>query len=331
MIRHNCPTLGEEEKLAASRVIESRWLAQGIETSSLEDEFCEYLGLPAGHAVALSSGTAALFVALKVLDAGNKSVAYPAYACSALRNATAMAGGKEVLLDILAGTPNLDLDEAAKNRPDILIAPHLFGIPSKIPHLPGIRVIEDCAQSLGAKVEDIPVGLQGDIGIHSFYVSKLMTSGGQGGMLVSKDRSVADAARDYREFDCRRDRVPRFNFQMTDLQAAIGRVQLGKLPSFLQRREEIFSRYRQAGLDLLDSGFSPVRYRAVLKTEHPSSVIEALAKRNIRAIVPIEDWEILGEGFPNALSLSRTSVSLPIYPSLSLDALDSVIEGVLPA
>lgn len=323
MIPHNSPTCDAEEAQAASNVIYSGWLAQGPEVEAFENEVCAFLGLPPGHAVALSSGTAALFMALWVLGAKGKRVAFPVYACSALRNAVAMAGGQEVLLDVSAGTPNIDPAEARRVAPGILIAPHMYGLPIDLSACGDIPVIEDCAQCLGGKVRSMATGLQGVVGIFSFYVTKLITSGGQGGMLVSRDRQLVDQVRDYREFDCRRDRQHRFNFQMTDLQAAIGRAQLRKLPFFLERRARLFRIYKEAGFDLLDipaasTELEAIRYRAVVKTNAPESIIKALAQNKIRAIVPIEDWELLGEesAYPNALRLTKTTVSLPLFPTL---------------
>lgn len=335
MIPHNRPSLGDEEKLGAARVLDSGWLAQGTEVEAFENELCGFMGLPAGHAVALSSGTAALFMSLWVLGAQGRAVAFPVYACSALRNAVIMAGGQEILLDVASDSPNLVSADLTKCDAEIAIVPHMFGLPVDLSGLANVEVIEDCAQAIGAKVNGMLAGLQGKVGIFSFYATKLMTSGGQGGMLVSRDKALVDSVRDYRDFDCRRDRKPRFNFQMTDLQAAVGRAQLRKLPSFLARREELFGRYQQAGLPLLDAHGKavPIRYRAVLKTDRPRQVIDALAEKGIKSIVPVEDWELLGEGevFPNALKLSRQSVSLPLYPTLPDEAVEAIIDGVQAA
>lgn len=319
MIPHNRPTLGAAEEAAAAAVLRSGWLAQGAEVEAFENELCASVGLPAGHAVAVSSGTAALFLALEVLGARGKAVAFPAYVCSALRHAAAMAGAKEKLLDCAPGSPNAD---AATADAPLAILPHMFGIPCDLKKARGV-IIEDCAQSLGGSIG-------GKISIFSFYATKLITSGGQGGMLVSADAALVDAARDYRQFDGRRDHKARFNFQMTDLQAAVGRAQLKRLPEFLKRREEIFQRYKTAGLDLLDGPKGTVRYRAVLKTDKPAKVLEALAAADIKAIVPVEDWELLGEpkNFPNAAALSRSTVSLPCYPSLTDSEVDSVLAAV---
>ena len=107
---------------------------------------------------------------------------------------------------------------------------------------------------------------------------------------------------------------------MTDLQAAIGREQLKKLPSFVARRAEIFELYEAAGFNLVDAAVDgePVRYRTVLRMQNPHSVIEALARNGITAIVPVEDWELLAEAaeFPHARHFTHHTVSLPTYPLL---------------
>jgi perosamine synthetase len=332
MIPHSRPTLGLEEQRAAGRVLASGWIAQGREVEAFENEHCGYLGLPEGHAVAVSSGTAALFLALWILDAQGSTVACPVYACSALVNAIRLAGALPHFVDTAADSPNIDPSRLARATAGISIIPHMFGMPVDISAATknGVVVIEDCAQALGASFAGAPVGVNGQVGIFSFYATKMITAGGQGGMLVSRDRGLADAARDYRQFDGRHDRKPRFNFQMTDLQAAIGRVQLRKLPSFVARRDEIFARYRAAGFDLLDEKTRgvPVRYRSIVRTQSPRAIIDKLAKYDIKAIVPVEDRELLGaaDQYPNAAAMTRTTVSLPTYPLLSDEELSRILD-----
>ena len=207
----------------------------------------------------------------------------------------------------------------------------MYGIPIEIENY-GNPIIEDCCQALGAKINDQLVGLKGEIGIFSFFATKLMTSGGQGGMLISKNKEYVDAARDYREFDLRNDTKKRFNFQMTDLQAAIGREQLRKLPSFLKRRNEIFNMYKNEGLELLDvddKKINPVRYRAIIKTSKPNEIIKSLDSVDVKAIVPTEDWELLGQKslFPNGLKLSKETVSIPLYPSLTNSEINVILSA----
>ncbi len=334
MIAHNKPTFGVDEQRVAASIIKSGWVAQGLEVENFEREFCSYLGLPAGHAVALSSGTAALYLALRVLGVRDRGVDVPAYACSSLRHAVAMAGGREILSDTAENSPNADTNELNASDSDFSIIAHMYGLPLNIRGLKK-HVIEDCAQALGASVNNIKVGLKGDIGIYSFYATKLITSGGQGGMLVSRYKKYTDAARDFREFDCRKNFKPRFNLQMTDLQAAIGRVQLKRLPGFLDRREQIYNKYKSAGLNLLDipsssGNLSPVRFRAVMRVANPEKCIATLKRAGVDAIVPILDWELPGRGrrFPRALMLSRSTVSLPVYPSLSDTEVNRIIKAL---
>lgn len=324
MIPHNLPTLGLEEQAAVARVLASGWVAEGPEVKAFENELSHFFGLPDGHAIAVSSGSAALFLALWALDAANQRVGLPVYACAALRNAVGLAGGESVYLDCEKDGPNVDASAALQAGIEILIAPSMFGIPIDFPYTSKFKVVEDLAQSLGATVAGERIGLRGEIGICSFYATKLMTSGGQGGALISRDRALIEKVRDYREFDCRDDSKLRFNFQMTDLQAAVGRSQLGKLPTFLEQRERLFDIYREAGLELLGAITSvasqPVRYRAVMRCNEPKRLIEKLLENDIRAIVPVERWELLDapEKHPEAESLTRSTVSLPLYPALDI-------------
>ena len=333
MIKHNKPTMGIKEEEAVIRVLRSSCLVGGNETEQFENEFCNFVGLPKGHAVAVSSGTAALYLALWVLEGDKKIISFPGYVCSALRNATNMIGGNEEIIDIKKESPNIKFEEIKKES--IVIAPHMYGIPVDITKIKNNNIIEDCAQSLGAKINGISVGLHGNAGIFSFYATKLITSGGHGGMYVSKNKKLVDRVRDYREFDYRHDQKKRFNFQMTEIQAAIGREQLKKLPKFLERREEIFQKYKKNGLELLDvernqNHISPVRYRAVIKTEEPNKIIKSLESVGVKAIVPTEDWELLGkhELMPNAVELSRKTVSLPIYPTLTDEEIDIILSAI---
>lgn len=322
MIPHSQPTLGADEQHAVARVIASGWVAQGEEVAAFEDELCQFLDLPAGHTVAVSSGTSALYLALWVLGAKGMRVGLPVYACAALRNAVGMIQGRPVYLDCEPNSPNVSFAAAQNANIDILISPSMYGIPAVPGSDRGYKLIEDLAQALGAAIDGTKLGHFGEVAICSFYATKLITSGGQGGAVVSRDKTLIDAVRDYRQFDCREDSKLRFNFQMTDLQAAVGRVQLKKLPEFLSKRQELFEMYRQKGLTLLgvdEQKYEPVRYRAVLQCNDSSSLQETLLDHNIEAIVPIETWELLAEPrrYPISKALTESTLSLPLYPSLT--------------
>ena len=321
MIPHNRPTLGIEESKAVERVILSGNVAQGEEVRKFENEFCSFMGLPNGHAIVVSSGTSALFLALWVLNARNKKIIFPGYVCSALHHAVKMIGGEEVFIDTSPNSPNISINKINQSNADISIIPHMFGIPIDFNKLEKTIAIEDCCQALGAKIKGKLVGLQSKIGIFSFYATKLMTTGGQGGMLISKEKKIIEEVRNFLDCDAMRNNQQKFNFKMTDMQAAIGRVQLKKLPKFLARRQEIFSMYKNANIELVDIpekdtlDIFPVRYRAIMKTKEPNKIVNHLNLHDIKAMIPMEGW-IDESNFPNAFKLTKKYVSLPIYPTL---------------
>tara|TARA_B100000989_G_scaffold50276_1_gene33238 strand:+ start:15506 stop:16525 length:1020 start_codon:yes stop_codon:yes gene_type:complete len=333
MILHNKPFLGSEEKKAVFKVLSSQRVSQGEEVLNFENDLCNFFGLPEGHAVVVSSGSSALFLALWALKGKGKKVGFPVYSCAALRNAVGMLGSEEVFLDCAEDSPNINFNEAEKKGIDILMAPSMFGIPIELPNKRNYQVIEDLAQSFGAKVEGELIGLRGEVGICSFYATKMFTSGGQGGAIISKDKKLIDNIRDYREFDCRDDTKLRFNFQMTDLQAAIGRVQLKKLPVFIKQREKWFNIYKDFNLNLIESknkNYTPVRYRIVHQCTNPHEVIESLSKKNIKAIIPIEEKELLDKSkkYFFALKLAHSTVSLPAHLALSENQIRKIAEIV---
>jgi len=334
MIPHNKPTLGAREISAMERVINSGWVAQGREVSKFEDEISYFLDIDQGHTVLVSSGTAALFLALWVLKSKGSRVGVPVYSCSALRNAVEMAGATPIYLDCAEGSPNLDLNTKQLSTIEILIAPSIYGIPINLKQTANYKIIEDLAQAFGAEENGQHIGLRGELGITSFYATKLLTSGGQGGAIFSKNKNLIDAIKDYREFDNRRDEKTRFNFQMTDIQAAIGREQLKQFKDFKEKRDSIFLAYKSAGLELLDGDddkHTPVRYRAVLKTGQPNEIIKQLNNHKIKAIIPIEKDELLNnpDNYINAKKLSENTVSLPIYPNLDVNVINKISNTVM--
>lgn len=324
MIPHNKLTLGKDEKDNIVKVISSGWIAQGSEVERFENEVCKFLKLPKAHAVAVSSCSMAMFVALTVLGVKNKTIGMPVYVSRVLRGAAFSAGGKERLYDINKNDPNINMNEVLKNPPNILLVPHMYGIPVDLSHYRKSIVIENCAHSLGATVNKLQTGTQCDLGVLSFQATKLISSGGMGGMIVSKNKAFIKKARNYRDFDESRKHEPNLNVKMSDVSASFGRAQLKKLKSFLGKRDKIFKIYDDAGLNLLGNKLSktinPVRYRAVLKTKNPKRIINHLKSKGVQSIVPIEKWELLSKNkkYKNAIEMTNSTISLPIYPSLSL-------------
>ena len=162
---------------AAAQVIRTCALGPGPEVSQLENEFCRFIGLPSGHAVAVSSGTVALYLALWALEAKDKIVAMPVYASASLRSAAHLVGAREHLVDIADGSVHIDLAAATGSGADIGVVPHMFGMPASIVALKNLKIIEDCGESLGAKIGDTYVGLLGEIGVYSLAATNIITSG----------------------------------------------------------------------------------------------------------------------------------------------------------
>ena len=328
MIPHNRPTLGKSEILSTKKEIESGLISQGDQVKCFESELANILGINSENVVCVSSGSAAVYIALRMIFKKNNSkykIGIPSYSCSSLWHSAKMVGGEPTIIDSKEHSANIDINSLANKNLNVAIVPHMFGLPVEISKDQfSFPIIEDCAQALGARINDEPVGLQTDIGIFSFYATKIITSGGQGGALISKNTEIAESARDFRDFDFKSINNERFNFQMTDLQASIGRIQLLQLNNFIKKREKLFQYYKKFGIELIGSSLElksklkPVRYRAVKKIKNPKKMIKYLEKNNVRSIVPINDWELLGDKktAPLAYDFSKNTISLPLYPSL---------------
>lgn len=336
MIPHNRPSLGQEEITAVQEVISSGWIASGEKVKQFEQAFADYVG--AKHAIAVNSGTAALYIALEILDM-QYEIRIPTYSCSALFNAILMTDAFPKIVDIEKSDFNTKyIHDCAFDKSIGHILVHTFGVPQKI-----IRkykyplIIEDCSQALGSFIDGQHVGLQGDIGIFSFGPSKMITTG-SGGMLVTNNKDLADKAREFLDYA---KHIPAFNFAMNDLQAAMGIEQLKKLPEFLRKRKEMAFEYtticiskgwnRQVSnfVNFVDRNW----YRFVIIDECVDRLKQHLADNGITAIVPIEQRELLHNmlgldagNYKNAEWVSAHTLSLPIYPDLIDSGFEKVIE-----
>jgi perosamine synthetase len=345
MIPHNKPTLGKEESDAIARIVDSAWVAEGKEVAQFESAFSTYLGMSEGNAVAVSSGTSALYLALHALGVKEGSeVILPTYTCSAILNAINMTGATAIIVDIDEKNLNLSFDDTKKKMTDktaAIIVTHTFGIPIDVrPFMElGVPVIEDCAQALGARVGGELVGTFGTIATFSFYASKVMTTG-YGGMVVSRDSKLIDAIRDYRAFDGRETYTPRFNFHLSDINAAMGIVQLGKLEQFLKRRRAIADLYKKLlpDLDIMPTSTdtsSANFYRILLHTPRAAELKAHLESNGVASILPIEQFELLHRylgqdpgAYPAGEHIASSLLSLPAYPSLSDGEVETIAQHI---
>jgi dTDP-4-amino-4,6-dideoxygalactose transaminase len=328
MIPHSRPTLDQDEVDAVARVLMSGQVAQGEEVHRFERTLASLVG--AGDAVAVSSGTAALHLALLALEIGaGDEVVIPSFVCPALLNAIGYVGAVPVPADIDGETFNIDVRDlkrrlTAKTR--AVIVPHMFGLPADIREIValGVPVIEDCAQSLGSSHRGAPAGSFGILSVFSFYATKVICTG-EGGMIAAGDLRLIDKIRDLRDYDEKEDGRLRYNYKLTDLQAAMGVVQLGRLPAFIGRRRAIARQYDEflreypVSLPVRPQDREQIHYRYVLRTERLQGLLDAGIEAGISYRRPVFKplHQYLGlAGFPATEGAFRRAVSLPLYPAL---------------
>jgi dTDP-4-amino-4,6-dideoxygalactose transaminase len=320
--------------------VRSGQLAQGPEVAALERDLAARLQVEA--AAVVSSGTAALELALRALDVGaGHDVLIPTYVCDALHHAVTRCGARPVLVDADPETLSLspkDAEARLTPRTRAVIVPHAFGLAVDLAPLAalGVPVIEDCAQALGAEIDGRPAGAAGALAVCSFYATKLIAAG-EGGAVAGAAALVA-RVREARDYDERERLVPRMNAKLTDMQAALARSQLDRLDAFVARRRAIAARYRArlAGPDCrvpADAGRRHVYHRFVVGLERdPAAVQAALAARGVAARRPVfrPAHRALGcAGYPEADRLWSTTLSIPCYPALGDAEVDQVTDALL--
>jgi perosamine synthetase len=340
LIPHSRPHVSDEDAEAVARVVRGGQLAQGPEVEAFEREVAERVGVLA--AAAVSSGTAALELALRALDVGiGTEVIVPSYACDAIYHAVTRCGARPVLADADPATLTMSAIDAKRRlspRTRALVVPHAFGLAVDLGSFEnlGVPIVEDCAQALGARVGARAAGSQGRLAVCSFYATKLLATG-EGGMVLGPADLVA-RVRDGRDYDERRDLVPRLNAKLTDMQAALGRSQLRRLDAFIARRRAIAAEYRRrlatsACRPPADAGDAHVYHRFVVEVDVPvPSVLTALQDRGVTARRPVFRplHRALGlTGYAETERLWNACVSVPCYPALTDDEVETVAAALV--
>ncbi len=339
-IPHSRPTLGEEEVKAVAQVIESGNIAEGEVVQRFERAFAEKIGVR--QAVAVSSGTAALHLTLLAMGIGpDDEVIIPSYVCTALLHAVQYVGARPILAEIDPVTCNIDPDDAQKRittRTQAIIVPHMFGLAANLDKLLklDVPIIEDCAQAVGGTYRKKPLGTFGDAAIFSFYATKMMATG-EGGMVTSNSTEIIERVRDLKTYDQKKSDQVRYNYKMTDVQAALGEMQLGRLDDFIKQRRKIARQYvkhlKSLSIKLPVEIAEHIYYRFVVGLETDCDwFIRKLAQKAVGCarpvFLPIHRHLKMG-GYPVTDKVWETSLSIPIYPSLNNSEIEQIIAGFI--
>ncbi|WP_083753290.1 DegT/DnrJ/EryC1/StrS family aminotransferase [Actinosynnema sp. ALI-1.44] len=360
------PWLGEEEAEAAAAAVRSGWVAQGPRVAEFEKEFAGYAG--AAEGVAVSSCTTALHLALHLLGVGpGDEVVVPSFSFIATANAARYVGATPVFADVDPLTGNLTpatIEAVRTPRTAAVIGVHQGGVPFDVDALEAVcskqslALVHDSACAAGSTYRGNPVSASASLATWSFHPRKLLTTG-EGGMLTVSDPDQAARLRRLREHGMSVSAADRhtssgvklesydevgFNYRMTDIQAAIGLVQLAKLPDVIERRRELAARYHKllAEIDGLtwvtDPDYGTTNYQSfwvVLPDSYEGTSVDVLeglltrgvsARRGIMAshLEPAYDKANL----PVTEHLTSRSVILPLFHQMAESEQDTVVTAL---
>ncbi len=344
------PLIGDEERAAVDAVLASGGLAQGPQVAAFEQEFAAVVA--GRECVAVNSGTSALHMALIALGIGaGDEVIVPSFTFAATANSVALSGATPVFADIEPDSFCIAPDAvraAITPRTKAVMPVHLYGHPAAMDQINTIAqeasllVVEDAAQAHSASLNGTPVGAFGDAGCFSFYPTKNMTSG-EGGMVTAATSATARMVRLLRNQGMEqryRNEVVGFNTRMTDIHAAIGRVQLGKLAGWTAQR--------QANAAFLSANLEGVvvppvaegavhvyhQYTIRIPGHYQDAFVAALAERGVGSGVyyptPVHALPSFGLDLdlPETARAAREVVSLPVHPALTQADLETIVAAV---
>jgi dTDP-4-amino-4,6-dideoxygalactose transaminase len=355
ILRINQPNLGEEEVEAAADVLREGILTDksgaGPRVLQFEREFARFVG--AKFAVAVNSGTAALHASLLASDVGHgDEVILPSFTFSATAEAVLLVGAKPVFVDIDPKTYCLDADNIEENitrKTKAVIPVHLYGLPAdmdpiiEVARRNDLIVIEDGAQAHGAEYHKRKIGSIGDLTCFSFYGTKNMTTG-EGGMITTNDSEMAERLRAIRSHGEERPYLCSrlgHNYRMPELSAAIGSVQLKKLPTFIEKRrsnakylteclEEIKELELPSEPDDRKHAWNLYTIR-VKSSGRRNRVVQRLRTRSIEATIYYETpihlmplYRRFKRCLPETEKAARQVFSIPVHPSIAPKDLDRI-------
>ncbi|MFW6040855.1 MAG: DegT/DnrJ/EryC1/StrS family aminotransferase [Thermoplasmatota archaeon] len=367
------PFIGKEEIKEVSDSLKSGWITTGPKVEEFEKEFKNYVGCK--NAIAVNSCTSALHLSLAVNDIGKgDEVITSPFTFVSTVNVIEYQGAKPVLVDIDEDTYNINpdnIEDKINENTKAIIPVHYGGQPSEMDEIEKIaedhdlKVIEDAAHAIGAEYKDRKIGTIGDFTCFSFYATKNLTTS-EGGMIATDDSESVDKLKSLSLHGMSKDAWKRysdsgswyydvvklgFKYNMTDLQAAIGRHQLHKFEEMQKRRQKIATKYDKS-LKELDEiktphvkeyvkhawHLYPIQVREDLLDISRNEFIEALRAENIGTsvhFIPVHmhsyyknKYGYKPEDFHNAKKVYEREISIPLYPKMEDKDIDDVIEGI---
>jgi dTDP-4-amino-4,6-dideoxygalactose transaminase len=362
---------GLEEEEAVQRVIRSRWLSMGEETQGFEQEFAAFIGTK--HALAVTNATAALHLACLAAGIGpGDEVIVPSLTFVATANAVRYTGATPVFADIesldwlCVSPPSIESLITEKTR--AILVMHYAGFACDMPAIKDIAcrhnlvVLEDSAHAIGSQLDDRTLGTWGSIGCFSFFSNKNMTTG-EGGMLATDNDTLAERLRVLRSHGMTSLSWDRhkghawsydvvdlgYNYRIDEMRSALGRVQLGKLPSYNQRRQHLTTLYRELLAELapevqmpfteergtscyhilpvlLPAGTDRIRFMEGLKTHGVQTSIHYPPIHHFQ--IYHDEWQERGTPLPLTEEVATREVTLPLYPMMRDEQVEWVAQAV---
>jgi dTDP-4-amino-4,6-dideoxygalactose transaminase len=347
------PLIGEEEKTAVMKVLDSGMLAGGPRTEEFEKKFAEYVGTK--YAIATTSGTTALHLGLLALGINKgDEVIIPSFSFIASVNSILFCNAIPKFCDVDEKTFNIDVNKIEKiitSKTKAIMPVHLYGMSAdmkliqEIADKNDLMVIGDAAQAHGASLNGKMVGSFGDLECFSFYPTKNMTTG-EGGMITTNDfelfekaDSIRNHGREKTKWGYEHGHIG-YNYRMTDIASAIGLVQLKKLPVFLKKRRANAKFYNEhlksVEIPYVIKGAEHAYHQYTVKSKNRESLIENLRKNEIGYGIyypkPLHHYPHLEEFAHSDLKksehLAKVSLSLPVHPALAEKDLEKVVSVV---
>jgi perosamine synthetase len=346
VVRLAKPDVGEEELAEIRDVFDSGILTMGEKVAEFERLLASAAGTE--HAVAVSSGTAALHVAVLALGLGpGDEVLVPAYTFPATANVAALAGAVPVLVDVDPVTMNMDSDDAARrvtSRTKAVLAVHLFGRPARLEQLPdGLPIVEDAAGALGARRGERPCGSLGSIACFSFHPRKIVTTG-EGGAVTTDDADLAEASRSLRHHGWSPSGAyidmpaPAFNYRLSDVLCALGIPQLRRFDELYAAYDRIAAGYTERLSAIVttpttDPGDRHGWQAYVVQVDDRDRIMEGLRAQGIQCQIGTYALHRLGAyrdqgSFPGADAAFERALALPLHTGLTEAELDRVADAL---